>query len=530
MGIRVQLILIIAAVFLLLFSAAGFTLSHTIFGNVEQMEHEDIVKQTSRFDELLSQQLESLHVSARDWANWDDSFNYLKKPNRHHEKVNLSSTALELIRFNVLALLDLQGRVVVQAEYTGTHYYLGPATAEFRIELDRIELKPAGQCGILQTQHFPMLFCIEPVRTSTNKQPSNGYLLAGRYLGPVRTDELRQAMKQSLDLFNGTPQPSHLLNQQGERGIYRVGWNAIEQRQFEVFQEITGIDGQTAFWVRHVYERSRMEEAHEIFVRMLAWIGGSLLVIVILLYFLLEHILLRRLSRIEQTVGDAHQHHNWAVEVPHQQDRDEIGRLANQIQTLFLEMGKNVRRLQAESLQDALTQLPNRRNFDQKLAFYWQLSQRRHQSLTIMMIDVDYFKNFNDRYGHQAGDMVLRRVGAALRSALYRSTDLVARYGGEEFAAILPDSDVRAAQEVAERLRQAITELNIPHAGSPMQQITISVGAASTHVSNWPLQPTELLRNADMALYEAKANGRNTVQVVELRKPEQASTNTASAD
>lgn len=186
------------------------------------------------------------------------------------------------------------------------------------------------------------------------------------------------------------------------------------------------------------------------------------------------------------------------------------------------------RRLQALAEQDGLTGLANRRLFDDALARETHRAMREKSSLALLMIDVDWFKTFNDFYGHPAGDECLKRIGAAIRRIVSRPGEIAARYGGEEFAALLPDTDEQAAAATAEEIRQAVFELAIEHRISPNGVATISIGAAAT-TAGAAFEPEQLLNNADRALYRAKESGRNRVAhnskpSSQTERPESAST------
>jgi diguanylate cyclase (GGDEF)-like protein len=163
------------------------------------------------------------------------------------------------------------------------------------------------------------------------------------------------------------------------------------------------------------------------------------------------------------------------------------------------------------SLQDGLTGLANRRAFDRYLAEQMAVSIRHKRSLALLLIDVDHFKSYNDRYGHHAGDQCLKHLAEALRGCCKRPADLAARYGGEEFALILPDTETIGAQHIAEAARAAISALLIPHeACSTGPHISVSIGLALID----PLHATtmeQLIVAADSALYAAKDGGRNRV-------------------
>ena len=158
---------------------------------------------------------------------------------------------------------------------------------------------------------------------------------------------------------------------------------------------------------------------------------------------------------------------------------------------------------------DGLTGVHNRRQFDERLAAEWGRAARSGSALSVVLIDVDHFKRFNDRHGHQAGDDCLRRVAAALKAGLRRPGDLIARYGGEEFVCLLPDTDRAGAVVLAEQLRTAVQALHIEHGDSPVAPVvTVSLGAC-TQTANLPGSAADVLRAADAQLYRAKSEGRN---------------------
>ena len=167
---------------------------------------------------------------------------------------------------------------------------------------------------------------------------------------------------------------------------------------------------------------------------------------------------------------------------------------------------------------DGLTQIGNRRQFDEYLNSEWQRLAKESSSLSLLLCDVDYFKRYNDTYGHQAGDECLQQIAQAMTRAAKHRTDLVARYGGEEFALILPDTSIEGAENVAENLRSELQNLKIPHAQSLVNSyVTLSIGIVQV-VPHLDLEPQKLITAADKALYEAKKQGRNCVVRKELKQ------------
>ena len=183
------------------------------------------------------------------------------------------------------------------------------------------------------------------------------------------------------------------------------------------------------------------------------------------------------------------------------------------IQKLIQRLEKEKAHAQKNALTDGLTGLLNRRHFDEGLKKEFARAKRLCTPLALIMIDIDHFKNFNDRYGHLVGDDCLRQVATTLKTLIGRAPDFVARYGGEEFVVVLPDTDLDGASIVAERLRKAVAALGIPHDKSDAaSMVTISLGIAEVHPEVGG-STDELIEMADKALYRAKQNGRNRCEI-----------------
>lgn len=176
------------------------------------------------------------------------------------------------------------------------------------------------------------------------------------------------------------------------------------------------------------------------------------------------------------------------------------------------ELSRFRKMLEHQSYCDGLTGIANRRQLDVSLHRYWEQALRDGLPLGCIMLDLDHFKQFNDHYGHLAGDDCLRRIAVALQGALLRKTDLIGRYGGEEFCCLLPGTDLAGTQQVAIRFQEAITRLNIPHCCSETAScVTISQGVA-VMLPHFEQPPESLVAAADKALYAAKLVGRNRIE------------------
>ena len=183
----------------------------------------------------------------------------------------------------------------------------------------------------------------------------------------------------------------------------------------------------------------------------------------------------------------------------------------------YQELDEVYKQLQRQASLDGLTQVANRRKFDEYLRQEWLQMERLQAPISLIMADVDFFKLYNDTYGHQQGDDCLKAVAAAMSQALDSPLDLVARYGGEEFAIVLPNTDLATALVVAEEIRKQVKLLAIPHQSSSVCEfVSLSLGVACTFPGSQNEQvsiisPQKLIANADLALYQAKKHGRDRV-------------------
>ncbi|WP_163650152.1 GGDEF domain-containing protein [Modicisalibacter sp. 'Wilcox'] len=194
-----------------------------------------------------------------------------------------------------------------------------------------------------------------------------------------------------------------------------------------------------------------------------------------------------------------------------QQRRDDIGYLAREIAKLLHSLHDKNQQLHAQTLNDPLTGLGNRRLLEQRLEIALPLSRRRMTPLSALMIDVDHFKQYNDYYGHPAGDACLKEIADVLRDIFRRETDIVVRLGGEEFLVVLLDNQLDDATRLAEAMRSMLQAVGIPHARSPAANVvTVSIGVA-TAPPGTPIDLESLLACADEALYACKAAGRNCI-------------------
>jgi diguanylate cyclase (GGDEF)-like protein len=258
--------------------------------------------------------------------------------------------------------------------------------------------------------------------------------------------------------------------------------------------------------------------------------SGLMVLVGMMISVLASIILIRRMvspiSALQagtKQIGDGDLGHRISVSTGDELEAlaDGFNQMADQLQKSYATLEKKVEerthaweelntQLIELSATDALTGIANRRRFDQVLVSEWSRGTRTHQPLALAMLDVDWFKRYNDHYGHQAGDECLRQIARVLAATVCRTGDLVARYGGEEFVFIAPVTDGSAALVMAQRVCESLQALALPHAESEFAVVTVSIGVAVMIPEGW-VMPEVLLGAADKALYLAKQQGRNRV-------------------
>lgn len=250
-------------------------------------------------------------------------------------------------------------------------------------------------------------------------------------------------------------------------------------------------------------------EMSETLSRQTYWIGVLSLLAMVFLIVMIWCIKVQVINRLQRLKTQVMAQADSSPELMQIDGNDEITELAKAFNFYAHQVSEQSSRVEALSRTDSLTGINNRRGFDHQLERLVTLCRERHLPLCMLMIDVDFFKNYNDLYGHQAGDECLRQVASLLRRVVGRSQDFVARYGGEEFVCILPETDISAARLLASELLAAMSEMNIEHKGSSVAgYLTLSIGITGCDGDNMP--PADVLVGlADAALYEAKAKGRN---------------------
>lgn len=241
---------------------------------------------------------------------------------------------------------------------------------------------------------------------------------------------------------------------------------------------------------------------------------GLALVLLLAIAYILRRTVLLRLIKLFALVTQQSKHGVSSVNIG---GNDEISDIAKAVEHYTQTIKKQTYELSMLALSDGLTGIANRRAFDDELTRQTRLSKRYQKPLSLALIDVDYFKPYNDNYGHAKGDDTLKLVAKILKQTIHRNTDFVARYGGEEFAVILPDTTSAGAMRIAQELLEAVAAANIEHKFSSVADyLTVSVGMVTCKPHNSEFDAATLLEYSDQALYKAKQQGRNCFNLITI--------------
>lgn len=527
MGIGKKLFIIVFIVACVL-GVVVFSIQRSIvFNSFIELEEQEAKKDVERCLEAINREAQHLKVLAFDWAYWDDSYNFINDFNDEFLDSNFRGEELQgASNVDLIFFLDIQASVhwySIPDPDSGTQIMLPPFKID-QWDLDNplfINNKDYQSfSGLLLTKKGAILVASVNVLHSTGVGESNGTLVIGRFLDEETYEQL--AMQTRVD-FSAWPvieggassQQSDVLDQLGQQEALSL--ISEDKKYLTVYGTVDDVYGNTALLIEARVPRNitthglSAERTSLVFMTLMA------IVLFIILYAFLHKTLVTPLSKLTSHVKGINASEDMTQRLDIQQN-DEIGILADEFNhmQIRLEEDHQMRKQMENTLrelatQDSLTEVANRRSFDAVLSREVQRAARRKDSISLIMVDIDHFKQYNDEYGHQSGDEALRMVARTLKEGMSRASDFVARYGGEEFVIILPNTMAREAHLVADILRTGVEALNIPHELSETApHITISLGVSS-QIPSHAYIVDDLLKEADKAMYEAKKQGRNRV-------------------
>lgn len=535
-SLRYKLILLIFPLFLLYGISQYLLLHNTIIQGFQKIEADDSSRSLDQVREALDRETTVMSERCLDWATWDDTYQFAQDVNSQYLESNLDPYYVADIGLHLLLVIDNQGRTVWGSGFdpdTGE-----PVSLSSLFPQDSDSFSPLTifgendgsqevQTGYVSTSGGIQIFAARPILKSDSSGPVAGTLIMGRYLDAGRVEALREQTQIPFEMIptGGVESNTELAALLPDLPTAGSRVTKIFPNTLELFERYDDATGEMLFLIKVDYPRRITTEGTRtanfsliqsavigVVLLIGIWIGGQWLILSPLQTMTKHVIEIKDDSDLTKRLNTNRNDEIGLLSRTFDHMLDRINKQTNQLEDLNQE-------LQVISRTDSLTKLANRRSFDE--TFDKELlilrRQRRDKSvqgcLSLLICDIDFFKQYNDTCGHQAGDHTLAEVAAAIRRCVKRPSDYICRYGGEEFAVLLPNTLEQGAVHVAGRILDAVNQLGIEHPDSKISShITISIGVASIFADK-KFTDQILFTRADEALYLAKANGRNRIEV-----------------
>ncbi len=476
---------------------------------------------------------QSISTLAYDYGIWDDTYHYFNDPDTDYIESSFDIGTFISNEINIVLLADTMGKVI-WSRYADLEeetilpdgFFNAQELSPFLANANNaFPGAPVSVSGIINTSIGPMIYASYSVLKSNESGTSPGSILMARRIDQQVAHNVQEMVKipfeleplkweQALDFKVST------LDEQYRDSKNRFHWYISDIVDQPVLKVSLMLD-------KRAFDDSLISSPLLAFLATILLSWG-------LIILTLDRTLIQPIKKVGKHLFYIRSSGDFSARLNNPK-LDEIGNLSNECDLLiqYIQRQNQIVEQQAGELErlsyeDSLTELANRRRFDQLLNDYWQLAIREQHPVSLLLCDIDYFKKYNDNYGHQSGDKALVKVANILKTCISRTSDLAARYGGEEFVIILPDTNEKGAETVARRLQQKIREAAITHAYSNISTfLTMSIGMATTTPQRTESSAV-LLKHTDEALYEAKARGRNrSIRYLQENQFHLVSSNTA---
>jgi len=517
MGLRGKIISLFSIGFSLMAIIAYEQLHTNLEHGFVDIEREQATNQMIQLAHNLNNELSRLDLLNSNWANWDAMYHFAQHPTHDFIENHLIPGALKTPRLKFLLILDhRENTLFADAFNPAGSKEEDPSVfaSVFKNVIHRIQ-HPVNEktCGLDVSKIGPVLVCWQPIEQTNHTGADVGTLVTGQLLDKTI---LKRIQEQSGIKFELNLLPIHERGEQQQRQKATIEVRKMEFSKTHpniLINHLNNIVGQPILEVRLQFSNDISRQGKEIIWKLMR----ALLIITILtgltLLIGVHFLVIRRLRKMETELNTIWRNGRWAGRLITKQHQDEISQLAHSINRMLTLIRRQVAVLELNAHTDSLTQIANRRSFDQRLSVEMSLHKRNQALLSILILDVDYFKRYNDHYGHPAGDEVLKEVGKILSQIASRPSDLPARIGGEEFAVILPGTDLEGASFVAEKILDQLAKQQIAHVGSLVSEyVTISIGVTTAGDE----EVTTFMQRADRATYHAKQTGRNKICLLPL--------------
>ena len=461
------------------------------------LEKSEVQQNLDRAIEAIHREIEHINILCYDWASWDDSYNFIVTGSKAFEKSNLTFSAFKTNGLNLVYFCDLNGNVVWQATYDVTNEWeirITNILKNAKVRAHLLTFPDSGNRynkGLLNTNHGIMMLASRPILPSSDEGSPRGTLILGKLLDSALIEKLTSQTRVpfhilSLNDAHVRQQYTSILSKFTSNAPYQI--QPIDEDTLKGYAVMKDIEENLALLISLKFPRKISKQGIKAihFAIFYILIVGAVVLTLFLLFT--NSMILIPLSRLTQLIKKVEETGDFTIRSPGNRS-DEIGQLSKGFNRLMRrteaqneKIETTMKCLEELATIDPLTGLHNRRYFDNMIQKEWKRAIRDKTPVSVVLCDIDYFKRYNDTYGHQKGDNCLKVVADAIGNSIARPPDIAARYGGEEFIVLLPNVEIDGALHVGEKIRWDVEKLAIEHAESKIgEHVTISLGVATMH-------------------------------------------------
>jgi diguanylate cyclase (GGDEF)-like protein len=472
LGIGPRIVLAFVLVFSLMGSLSLVLMKNSLLPTFDAIEHRFAMDSAKRVISGFDEQMAAIAALNKDWGLWDDLYFHIQRPNKDFERSNIGSAAMQTSNFNAVLMLD-RNRTTVG--FGARELSNGaPPLADELLEPLRRRWKNnpltsnASECGLAFLQTKLSVVCWGQILHSDGSGPAIGTILMARELNAETLENIAQNAGADFTLeplleASGVSTEADVWTLSRFKFLPQNEVSALyTPRTITLTYPLLGLDKRHLASVSMKLERGLLLQAQRVVADTLIQMAGVIFITGLLLLIAVHFWLVRPITRLHKEVNALSTSRRWDSVLRYDR-HDEIGALTQGINGLLAVLHDQVDALETLSSTDALTGLANRRHFDERMNLELGRLTRRSARLSLLLVDVDHFKLYNDHYGHPKGDEILQQLGHLLQHS-GRQQDLAARIGGEEFALLLPDTDAAGACALSDKIRKALEALNLVHA------------------------------------------------------------------
>jgi diguanylate cyclase (GGDEF)-like protein len=516
-GLATRIVLAFILVFALTGTGGVYLMQLSLLPTFQNIEQKSVQDTATRLLSGFDEQLVSLGDLNRDWAYWDEMHAHLTRHNRSFENSNVGEAPMSTSKLHAVLLLSKTNGLAGFGARSLSNGYTPRPQELLSLLQGRFQAlndhQPRTRCSLAWFADLPAALCWTGVVRSDGSGPASGTVIMLREIDAKDLQNISKNAGAEFELVSADNQsipPAHAGVTLPVPAFEFLGASALhidyQSTTLNVQSDLLAVDGMPAARLLVNTPREWMVTANALLNDMMLQWALVALVSGVVLIAVIQRWLVRPVARLRNDLVALTETKRWDSVLAYDRP-DEIGELTQGINALLVVLHEQVRRLEKISRTDPLTGIANRRKLDERLAMELSRMGRHRAPLSLLLIDVDHFKKYNDHYGHPEGDIALKKV-ATLLVACSRQQDLAARFGGEEFAMLLPNTNEAGARAVAEKIMGEMQTLGIAHAHSPTSSwLTVSVGGSTWHEVHAG-GADALITEADKALYVAKRAGR----------------------